>query len=311
MSKETQEYDRDAAMANLTDEERAALKDDELSPEEKAALEDIAGDEEGEDDEDDEGSDTDADDEAAETAAPIAKQAEGGKNENLSADVDEPDEFRPRYQVQLPDGFNDQIKELEDREADIALKFKSGEIEADEFLAENKKISGERLKLDRVATKAEIASEMSEQTQAQQWAWTVGRFLNEVKKAEGIDYKGDQDGLGADLDTFVKVLANNPNNNDKPMEWFLHEAHKRTKALHGLEQKDAPSEKKLDKKDAAAKRKPDTSKIPASLAQVPGGDGPGDVSDEFADIDKLDGLAYEQALAKMTQAQRERYLAAA
>lgn len=320
MSKEAQEYDRDAALANLTDEERAALEDDDLSPEEKAALEDIAG------DDDDDGGDDGGEDSAsasssstsspseAEAAAPTKKaedDAKPAKTAEAAAD-DDADEFRSSYQVSLPDDFNDQVKALDEREAELSRKFKAGEIEADEFLTENKAISGERSKLDRIATKAEIASEMGEQTELQRWNWTVERFMREVKKAEGIDYKAEQDGIGVDLDAFVKVLANNPANADKPAEWFLQEAHKRTKALHGLTDKKPDANEKGDaKKKAAAERKPDTSKLPASLAQVPGGDGPGDVGDEFADIDKLDGLAYEQALAKMTPAQRERYLATA
>ncbi len=41
-------------------------------------------------------------------------------------------------------------------------------------------------------------------------------------------------GKQADLDMFVKSLANDAKNGDKPAEWFLVEAHKRVKALHGL-----------------------------------------------------------------------------
>jgi hypothetical protein len=95
------------------------------------------------------------------------------------------------------------------------------------------------------------------------------------------------------------------------MEWFLSEAHKRTKALHGVAADKLAPKADGDKKPEAKTRKPNLDKLPANLSQVPGGDGPGDVGSEFADIDKLDGLAYETALAKMTPSQRERYLATA
>ena len=36
-------------------------------------------------------------------------------------------------------------------------------------------------------------------------------------------------------------------------------------------------------------------------------DGPGDVSDEFGNVDALDGLDLESAIARMTPAQREKY----
>ena len=47
-----------------------------------------------------------------------------------------------------------------------------------------------------------------------------------------------------------------------------------------------------------------------TLAQVPGSDGPGDVAGEFADVLALDGMEYEAAIARMTPAQRERFLRA-
>lgn len=317
MSKqEAQEYDRDAALANLTEEERAAIEDDDLSPEEKAALEDIAGDDDGDDDEDDE--DLDADDEGTEdddvagvggTQKPVSKTDESAAkktDDDAAAVADESvDDFRPKYQAQLPEDFGDQMKALDDREVELAKRFKDGELEADEFMAENKRLLADRAKLDRLATKAEIAQEMSAQTMEQEWAWTVKKFIQQVKRDEGIDYATDP--RGADFDNFIRVLASKPENANWDGEKYLIEAHKRTKVLHGAQ--DKARDNKPNEKPKA--RTPDASKLPATLANVPGGDGPGDVGSEFADIDKLDGLAYEQALAKMTPAQRERYLATA
>lgn len=319
MSKESQEYDREAALANLTPEELAAIEDDDLSPEEKSALEDIAGDDDDLDDDDsDDDDDDDSDDDievvtkaepAKKADEPVVAKEEKGEPSADEVDEDEPQEFRSRYQVQLPEGFADQVKSLDEREIEIASKLKSGDIEIEEFVAKNKELATERAKLDRIATKAEIAAEMGEQTAAQEWQWTVEKFMRQVKKDEGIDYNKDE-AKSSDLDAFVKVLAANPANEGRDMEWFLAEAHKRTKALHGVESKDKPDPK--DKKpDTKPARKPNLDKLPANLSQVPGGDGPGDVTGEFADIDGLDGLAYETALAKMTPAQRERYLATA
>jgi hypothetical protein len=323
MSKDAQEYDRDAALANLTDEERAALEDDDLSPEEKAALEDIAGDDEGDDDEDDE--DIDADDEGTEddgeedaeekkAAAPAKKSEEAKVDESAETteaddgdDDEDLEEVNSRYQVKLPDDFDDQVKALDDREAELAKKFKAGEIEADEFLSENKSLASEREKLGRIATKAEIAQEMKEQNAAQTWQRKVRALMRDAKASDGIDYSKPL--LGAALDKALKDLAAKDENNDKPMSWFLKEAHKQVKTELGVGKKEVTKEDKPTEKPKA--RKPDTSKLPASLANVPGGDGPGDVGDEFADLDKLDGLAYETALAKMTPAQRDRYLATA
>jgi hypothetical protein len=150
---------------------------------------------------------------------------------------------------------------------------------------------------------------MTQQSAQTQWQNTINKSMVEFAKPEngGIDYRKDAD-KAADLDQFVKVLANRTENSDKPMDWFLTEAHKRVKALHGV----ATAEKKVDPA-AAAKvandaRKPPIGSAPATLAQVPGGDGPGDVAGEFADLDALEGEALEGAIAKLTPAQREKWV---
>jgi hypothetical protein len=93
------------------------------------------------------------------------------------------------------------------------------------------------------------------------------------------------------------------------MEWFLAEAHKRVMALRGAANVSAPAPTPaVDRKaEAAAARKPRMDAVPATLAQVPGADGPGDVGGEFADVLSLDGMEYETAIARMSPAQREKF----
>jgi hypothetical protein len=147
---------------------------------------------------------------------------------------------------------------------------------------------------------------MTAQTAEQQWAFTVRRFMSATAKAEGgIDYVKDAE-KNADLDLFVKALARDEKNSDKPAEWFLSEAHRRVQAMHGIATKPTPAPT-LEK--PAASRKPPIDAAPKTLAQVPGGDGPGDVDgNEFADVDRLTGDAQEEAIRRMTPSQRERYM---
>lgn len=335
----TKDAAREAALATLTPEERAAVEDDELDPNQRAALEEIAGEDDGEGDDDasdDAAEEGDADEKAddakkeAKEEKPAKKEAgkEGDKDESAedageADDEDaEPAGAKPRVSLRadLPEDFDDKVKALDAQETELSTKFKAGDIDAEEFIAESKRISKEHGALDALRIKAEMAKEINEQSTEQEWAWTVSKFLRQVKREEGIDYAKDAD-KGTDFDNFVKALAANPKNNDKDYEWFLVEAHKRTKVLHGIEDKKAPASekpgespaKKTDAKPDAkpASRKAAVDKLPATLAQVPGGDGPGDVTDEFSELDKMDGLEYETALAKMTPAQRERYLRAA
>ena len=104
----------------------------------------------------------------------------------------------------------------------------------------------------------------------------------------------------ADLDTFVKALANNPANKDQNEAWFLTEAHKRVNALHGAVTPPVPPPPAVKGQN----RTPPA--VPKSIAGIPGGEGPGDVGSEFAAVDALTGQAREDAIARMTPAQREK-----
>lgn len=318
-------YDRDAALATLSPEERAALEDDGLSDEERNILQDVAGEDDGEgqgeddgqDGDDDEDGDGDEDDDAAAAAGDGADDAgasagadDQGAQAGAAESEDEDDAAGPVYEAALPEDFDDRVKALNTRADDLAAKFKAGEIDSDQFIAETRKIADERAELEAMRTEVRVAERLNAQNAEHQWKRVVKTFMREVKAAEGIDYAGDPE-KAEKFDLFVKALAGDPKNEGKSFKWYLSQAHKATKAVLGIPDKPAGGQKP----DAPAKpagRKPPTAAVPRNLAQVPGSDGPGDVGgDEFAELDRLTGEAYELALAKLTPAQRERYLAQA
>ena len=310
-----EEFDKEA-LALMTPEERAAIEDTEFSPEELAAMKAVAGEgEPGADDDDDDDESTPA---VAATAKPAgeskADAGDSGKTgaaEETPAQVedeggnaaegDKGEQFRPRYQAPLPEDYAEKVAALKDDARVLAQKFKDGEIEFDDFQEQTEALNSRRDELAEIRVKASIAEDMNSQTVEQRWQFTIDRFAAAVARDEKIDYKTDLE-KQADLDSFVKTLAANPKNKDKDFDWFLAEGHKRVKALHGIVDSTAAAEKKVEK----PARKPPAA--PQTLAQVPGSDGVGDVGGEFADLDALEGIDLEQAIAKMTPAQRERYV---
>ena len=299
----------DELLATLTPEEREAFEASEYDEQELDTIKKIAGEASDDDDADDEDDEDDDAEPVEGKAAPKADDAEPPKA--LASDpVDEPaDEpvaaqpVVPRYEAQLPQDYDQQIAALKARDAELRQRFKDGDIDIDERDAGLAELAEQRERLLVLRAKAEISQEMTQQTAAQQWQSTVNSFLSRVAKDEGLDYRRDA-AKAEDLDAFVKFLANKQENSDKPMEWFLAEAHKRVMALHGVA-KPAPKDPVAD---AKAKRKPPVDAAPTTLAQVPGSDGPGDVSDEFSDVLALDGLEFEEAIARMSPAQREKFL---
>jgi len=292
------------ALATLTPEEREAIEGSDIPDEDLNVIKKIAGDadndasDDGDDDQDDA---DDGDDDAAPIegkTAPAEAAAEDAAEDEAPAR-----QAVPRYEAQLPSDYDDQIKSLKDRDAELRQKFKDGEIDIDERDAGLAELSEQRERLLVARAKAEISQEMTEQTAQQSWQTEINKAIARAAKEDGIDYRKDQ-AKAADWDQFVRILAANPAHADKSMDWFLAEAHRRVLALHGV----APAPKRETIEDAKAKRKPPLDAAPKTLAQVPGSDGPGDVESEFSDIDALEGWELEQAIARMSPAQRAKYL---
>ncbi|MFP5486265.1 MAG: hypothetical protein ACLGHV_11450 [Gammaproteobacteria bacterium] len=290
------------ALATLTPEEREAIEGSDIRDDDLDAMKKIASKSDASDDDDGDQDDAnDGDDDAAPIegkTAPAEAAAEDAAEDEAPAR-----QAVPRYEAQLPSDYDDQIKTLKDRDAELRQKFKDGEIDIDERDAGLAELSEQREKLLVLRAKAEISQEMTEQTAQSQWQTEINKAISRAAKEDGIDYRKDQ-AKAADWDQFVRILAANPAHADKSMDWFLGEAHKRVMALHGVAQ--APKRDTID--EAKAKRKPPVDAAPKTLAQVPGSDGPGDVASEFADIDALDGWDLEQAIARMSPAQRAKYL---
>lgn len=310
--------DNDTAMLDtLTDEERAAIE--EADKDELAALAAIAaGNTEGTGTDGEE--DEDADDaSAAPAAAPAAAAAPTAATPASPAAqaTAEPPAAAPTpapapepvastaYRAELPADHAEKKAAAEGALADLTAKFKAGDLEVDEYETQRKAADATLRELERAELKAEIAREMTAQSTEAQWANAIRRQFDASKAAGLVDYDTDE-AKRSDLDTFVRALGAKAENADKSMDWFLAEAHKRVLALHDIRPAAAAPAAKTAAPVPA--RTPPTAAVVPSLTNVPGGGAADDIGgDEFADIDRLDGLELEAALARMTPAQREKF----
>ena len=313
----TAHLDQDA-LANLTPEEREAFNESEYSDSEKESLARLAAKAAG-DDTDDDADDGDPDevldadgkpvtvpgatDKSGAGDKPAAPVSEDGAPTNVAAPEPAP-EKQVVYKATLPEDFENKVKDLGERAAALKAQFKAGEIDFDTFEEQNGALLQERETLTLARAKAEISQEMIQQQAETTWANAINKLFTSASKNDGIDYKGDKE-RNAELDQFVKVLANKPENQDKSMDWFLNEAHKRVLVLNGKTIQAPTEQTNKETKPNAQNRTPPNA--PKHIAQVPGGDGPGDVGGEFQHLDALDGNDLEAAIAKMTPAQREKF----
>lgn len=310
----------------LSAEEIAAMNDEEaISDEEREALARIAGDVSDDDDGEGEAEETEGADEEPESDDDESQdEADDGTDDGDSVedDVDEAEGDagetpRPAvdgtagYKAALPEDYQAQADGLAEKERELKARFRDGEIDFDEYEAQREGLSTEREALTSARIKAEISQEMQAQAASQQWQSNVTAFLNDVKAEGGFDYNNDK-AKATDLDQFIRALAGMPEHADKSMRWFLDEADRRVRALHGVmdptPKADGGKSKAAKVAEADARRKQDLSAVPPNLAHVPAGSGPDDINGEFANLDKLEGVALEDAVARLSAEQRERYL---
>lgn len=309
-------------LATMTDDERAAIEapDDEID----AAAADAATDTDDDADDADDGKQAAADDadddaadddaappiEAAADAAPVAPVAPVAPARATSATS----AAQPPFQFNLPADYEERAAAVKASRAEAFAQLKEGEISPEELQEKLSAIDEEQSALNDLRVQHNVAKASTEQFYEMQRRATVESVFDRANTPEGggIDYRTDEAKV-RDLDLFVKALASDEANNDKPLVWFFDEAHRRVLALHGSAPKPAaaPVAKKTDaqiKAEAAAARAVERGDaVPKSLAHVPGGDGVGDVGGEFDDVMSLDGEEFEAAIQKMARTNPDRF----
>lgn len=193
--------------------------------------------------------------------------------------------------------------ELEARLKELAEKFDDGELEDAEYNIEVRKV--ERA-IARVEAKMELAEEQieaqnaaAEANQAKLIAQWEKEQVDFFAKAENKVFAED-DALFNSLDAHVKKILAAGN---VPIADVL------STAKHNLLTSIAKvtGQKLPDAPKPNAKAKAPQVELPPTLGNIPSAI-PNADGDEFGYIDKLSGRKYEDAIAKLTTEQRERYL---
>lgn len=244
----------------------------------------------------------------------------------------------PAYSFKLPDDFEGRVTALDEKFSTLDKRFDDGEIERAEYQNELRTLTREQSELDGLKQRADISEDMARQAnertakaEHEAWSAAVVNLCKDALKPElgGLDYENDEK-LAKLLIAEATAMTKDADYAGKSKEWIMSEAHRIVAFRKGIvitaesqaKAKEEASKAEADKKaaakvesdkaakaEAAAKRKPPIDKVPQTLAHVPGTDGPGDLAGEFVDVDSLEGEAYEEAVSKMTPAQRAKYLA--
>lgn len=277
-------------LAALTDEEREGLLDEDLLDDEP----------EDEDDGDDAGkpaSDPGADD------ADAAGRDDGANPDDGAADAQpeaEASNAPALIKSELPDDLDAKLADIDKREDELSEKFEDGELTTAEYRAELRKLTGERGEIEKAQLKHSLAEDFNQAQLEANWNRDCEQFL-----AKHPEVKASQLRMDA-FDTVVrKITAETMTAGKAPGMTDLQKAYSEWSEQLGI-QSAKPAAK-------GARQGKQSRELPPTLANVPAAEMQDTADGKWAQLDRLmdtDPLAYEAALAKMSEADQDAYLAA-
>lgn len=283
----------------LTEEERAALKEDGddgdgKTPEEIAAEEAEAA------------AKAKADAEAAAVeAAAKAGDAAGGDDkpkeppaeENLEPEI-VAQQGAPILVVEPPADADAKLKEIGEKKDALITQFDDGDITAKEYQQQIDALAKQEREIERAVERATLAAEMEQQRLKNEWLSTVNSFIdaNPVYRENQRLYRA--------LDQEVRDVANSEEGKTMTGAKILAKAHENLAAAFNLGVA----------KDHGQTTKPPKTELPPSLHGVPAADANDVSNNKYAALDRLastNPIAYEEALMKLPEEERNAYLASA
>ena len=288
MSKLTEEE-----LALLTEEERDGYLDDEDDDEGEEGNGD-EGDGEGDDDPQDDPT-LAVDDPAAAAQADADDQGDGAETK---------EEFttqpKPLFNAELPADIQAQRTEIDEKEDALDKQFDEGDITFSEHKKALREINQQRNALDRAELKAELAAEAYQTQIDNSWQASQTAFFSahpEINTANDVQMTA--------LDHLVrqetKAVLDKGGVIGVPE---LERAYAKFKQAFNI----ADSSPKQQQKQV---KTPNNGIVPPNLGTLPAATANDTDDGKFAALDRLEGTAYEDALAKLTDAQRDEYLRSA
>jgi len=293
----TMEHDIDDG---LTDEERLALVDDEgdatdnvadpKADDAEAAAEAAATD----------GAEADAAKAAADAAAAATAAAATTEEADQAAATAEATQAAPILIAPVVEDAAAKLAEIDTKKEALLNQFDDGDITMREYQKQVAELDKDMRLIERAQDRAELAGQMEQQRLQNDWNATCAAFVSThaVYKDNARLYKA--------LDAEVRELATKPETAQWTGQQFLDEAHKNLKTAFGFAETPGA-------KPGEAPQRQQRGELPPNLAKVPAADVQDTNGGRFAVLDRMantDPEGYEETLNKMSQSERDAYLAA-
>jgi hypothetical protein len=272
----------------LTDEERAALEEDlDEGDEDETSIDD------GADSDADAGDDADAGETVA-AAADDTVQAAADAAEPAAATSS------PILVVDAPADADAKLKDIATAKDALISQFDDGDITAKEYQQQLDALAKQEREIERAVERSALAAEMEQQRLKNEWAATVNAFI----EINDVYNPTTNPRMYRALDQEVRDVAGSTEAKTMTGAQILAKAHENLAQAFGFEaKKEAPAGK------VRRVPKPD---LPPSLDKVPAAETLDVTSGKYGALDRLastNPLAYEEALMKMSDRERDEYLA--
>ena len=220
--------------------------------------------------------------------------------ETVQAEAEpEPVQQQPTaYQAEMPADYKAQRAELVKEKAGLMKKLMDGEIDADEFAANEARISDSLEDLTAQRIRAETLQEANVQSQAQYQRREIQKLI--AKSKAEVDYTTDIKAQ-KQFDMALQAVATDSDNAGKDYSEILAEAHKVVLALRGVTSKGQVVEQ-------AIKSRIPEGRPPVTLRNIPTAATANANGNMLDQIGRLTGQAYQDAFSKLSQTQRRALL---
>src|SRR5690606_7261895 len=230
-----------------------------------------------------------------------AGEADGGNGDDAEEEAEKDSvatEVQPLLAADVPEDAAEQLEAIAKQKEELVQKFDDGELTAKEYQLELDKLAKQEREIEQAQFKAKLAQEMAEQQARNAWLQTGNQFLSEHAEYRQypLRYKA--------LDLAVRELAAQEENQGLSGREILEKAHEQIVEQFGLARADEKPEGKKRRK---------TIEAPPTLANVPAASATETEDGRWAKLDRLmetDPERYERELAKLSDADRDAYLAA-
>jgi len=242
-------------------------------------------------------------------AAAAAKPADADGEDKAVPAPPQVDSFRAQLAARgIPEDYEDQLKEANNAVEALDDELKEGTIDYAAHAKQNRVLTTKLSDLTAMKREAEFVAGNNELMADQHWDWEVERFTEENAEFKNPVVYGALRGA-------LEELYTDEENAGKAYRWFLREAATKVREAFNLDKKATPAEEGTESEetqrteDIQKEQKDKEQKPPPqTLGGLPEAHVDEESQDEFAQLDKLEGMDLEAELSKLPKAKADQYL---